>query len=273
MELEAFQNWKRIVVKVGSSTLTHETGMLNIRRLEKLVKVLADLKNAGREIVLVSSGAIAVGFGKLGIVKERPEDTPSRQAAAAVGQCELMYIYDKLFSGYNHTVSQLLLTRDVIDSSRRLENVVNTFDRLLGFGVIPIVNENDTVSVEEIEFGDNDSLSAIVATICKAQALVILSDIDGLYDADPRQNPTAKLIPVVEQLDDDILRHAGGAGSQRGTGGMVTKLHAAQIATEAGIQMVICNGQDPDNLYRLFDGEPVGTWFRAREKAAGISFK
>lgn len=170
MELEAFQNWKRIVVKVGSSTLTHETGMLNIRRVEKLVKVLADLKNTGREIILVSSGAIAVGFGKLGIVKDRPEDTPSRQAAAAVGQCELMYIYDKLFSEYNHTVSQLLLTRDVIDSSRRLENVVNTFDRLLSFGAIPVVNENDTVSVEELEFGDNDSLSAIVATICKCSS-------------------------------------------------------------------------------------------------------
>ncbi len=258
--MEAFLNAKRIVVKVGTSTLTHDSGQINIRRIEKLVQVLADIKNSGREVILVSSGAIAVGVGKLHL-QQKPADTPSKQAAAAIGQCELMYLYDKLFGEYNHVVSQVLLTRDILEEEGRKRNVVNTFHKLLEFSSIPIVNENDTTAVEEIEFGDNDTLSAIVAILCGADALVILSDIDGLYDSDPKQNPTAKLIEEVHTIDDNILALAGGAGSSRGTGGMITKIHAAQIACGAGIHMVIMNGSDPRNLYKLFDGEPAGTHF------------
>lgn len=262
--LNAFVNAKRVVVKVGTSTLTHESGQINIRRIEKLVKVLADIKNSGKEVILVSSGAIAVGVGKLHLQK-KPSDIPAKQAAAAIGQCELMYIYDKLFAEYNHVVSQVLLTRDVVEEEKRKQNVINTFEKLLEFGSIPIVNENDTIAIEEIEyvdkFGDNDTLSAIVAVLCKADALVILSDIDGLYDCDPRQNPTACLIQKVYTIDEKIVSLAGGAGSARGTGGMVTKIHAAQIACEAGIHMVIMNGAEPLKLYKVFDGEEIGTHF------------
>ena len=255
--MASFQDAKRIVVKVGSSTLTYETGMINIRRVEKLVKVLADLRNSGKEIVLVSSGAVAVGVGKLGL-KERPHDTPSKQAAAAVGQCELMYLYDKLFAEYNHNVAQILLTRDIVEVEKRTENVVNTFNRLLEMGVIPVVNENDTVAVEEIEFGDNDTLSAIVATLVGADALILMSDIDGLYTANPHENPNATLIRRVETIDDSILSIAGGAGSNRGTGGMITKIHAAQIACSKGIDMAIIQGENPDLLYDLMEGKEVG---------------
>ncbi|PWL57758.1 glutamate 5-kinase [Merdimmobilis hominis] len=258
--MASFQDAKRIVVKVGSSTLTYETGMINIRRVEKLVKVLADLRNSGKEIVLVSSGAVAVGVGKLGL-KERPHDTPSKQAAAAVGQCELMYLYDKLFAEYNHNVAQILLTRDIVEVEKRTENVVNTFNRLLEMGVIPVVNENDTVAVEEIEFGDNDTLSAIVATLVGADALILMSDIDGLYTANPHENPNATLIRRVETIDDSILSIAGGAGSNRGTGGMITKIHAAQIACSKGIDMAIIQGENPDLLYDLMEGKEVGTHF------------
>ncbi len=265
MGLDAFVNAKRVVVKVGTSTLTHESGQIHIRRIEKLVQVLADIRNSGREIILVSSGAIAVGVGKLHL-PQRPADTPSKQAAAAIGQCELMYLYDKLFGEYNHVVSQVLLTRDILEEEKRKRNVVNTFQKLLEYGSIPIVNENDTTAVEELEFGDNDTLSAIVAVLCGADALIILSDIDGLYDGDPRQNPTAKPIGEVYHVDDRILALAGGVGSSRGTGGMITKVHAAQIACGAGIHMVIMNGSDPSDLYKIFDGETLGTHFFPESK-------
>ncbi len=262
--MECFQKSRRVVVKVGTSTLTHNTGLINIRRIEQFIKVLADIRNSGRDLILVSSGAIAVGVGKLGL-KERPADTPSKQAAAAVGQCELMYLYDKLFSEYNQNVAQVLLTRDVFETEKRNVNVHNTFMRLLEMGAIPIVNENDTVSVEEIEFGDNDTLSAMVATIVDADALIIISDIDGLYDDNPRVNPKAKLIHRVEQIDERIKSLAHGAGSARGTGGMVTKINAAEIACPKGIDVAIVNGSDPAVLYDLFDGKQVGTHFVAQK--------
>ena len=265
MNENCFQKAKRVVVKVGTTTLTHAGGSVNIRGVERLVKTLADLKNASRELVLVSSGAIAVGMGAIGL-PQRPYDIPSKQAAAAVGQCELMYLYDKLFSEYNHNVSQVLLTRDVVEDEHRKQNVINTFERLLEWGVLPIVNENDTVSYEEIVIGDNDTLSAIVAKLVRADALVLLSDIDGLYTADPREDPNAQLIPVVEEIDERILSLAGGSGSALGTGGMVTKIHAAQIAGEAGIDMAILNGSNPDLLYDLFDGKAVGTHFKGGKK-------
>ena len=249
----------RIVIKVGTSTLAHRTGLMNIQRVERLVKVLADLKNSGKEIILVSSGAIGVGAGKMGL-KSRPADTPSKQACAAIGQCELMYCYDKYFSEYNHVVAQVLLTRDIIDSPERKENVVNTFQHLLHFGVIPVVNENDTVSVEEIEFGDNDTLSAIVGTLAGADLLVILSDIDGVFDGDPRSNPDAKLISRIPAITDEVRALAGDRGSTLGTGGMITKLTAAQIGLDAGFPTVIMNGSAPELLYQLFEGEGVGTW-------------
>ena len=255
-----------MVVKVGTSTLTHKTGRLNIRRVEALVKTLADLQNAGKQIILVTSGAIGLGVAKLGMA-ERPSDTPSKQACAAVGQCELMYMYDKQFSDYNLTVAQLLLTKYILLEDRR-RNVENSLRKLLDMGVIPIVNENDTVAIDELELevGENDSLAAIVAEIAKAELLVILSDIDRLYDSDPRTNPDAKLIPVVEQIDEHIVEMAGGAGTSRGTGGMKTKINAAKIANDAGIDMVIMNGEKPGRLYDLFDGKPVGTVFKAHEK-------
>lgn len=261
--MNCFASAKRIVIKVGTSTLTYETGLLNIRRVEAFVKVLADLKNSGREIVLVTSGAIGVGVGKLGLT-ERPKDTPGRQAAAAVGQSELMQIYDNAFMGYNHTVAQILLTKDIIDDDNRCVNVVNTFERLISLKAVPIVNENDTVATDELEgenFGDNDTLSAIVAVLVHADALVIMSDIDGLFDDNPRNNPDAKLIPVVKEINAEIETHAHGSGSKRGTGGMTTKLHAAKIATKAGIDMAVINGVNPHTLYKLFDGEQVGTHF------------
>jgi glutamate 5-kinase len=258
--LSVLNDAKRVVVKVGTSSLTYHTGALNIRRIEMLVKVLSDLKNSGKEVVLVSSGAIGVGVGELGL-KEKPSDTPTKQACAAVGQCELMYIYDKQFSMYHHKVAQVLLTRDIIEDERRKKNVMNTFDRLLEMGVIPIVNENDTVSVEEIEFGDNDTLSAMVGKLCGADLLIILSDIDGLYDSDPRQNPQAKVIHKVDEITDDIRALAGGKGSELGTGGMITKLNAAQMAIGYGFPMIILNGQRPNDLYELYDGKIVGTIF------------
>lgn len=253
----------RIVVKVGTSTLTYENGRLNLRRIETLVRVLSDIKNSGREIILVTSGAIGVGTGQLGLT-ERPRDTAGKQAAAAVGQCELMYSYDKQFSTYGHVTAQVLLTRDVVEDGHRKDNVVNTISRLLEYGAVPIVNENDTVAVEEIEFGDNDTLSAIVAVLSHADALVMLTDIDGLYTADPRSHADARLIPVVAAIDDTLRGAASGAGSSRGTGGMITKLNAAEIATGAGIPTVIMNGANPRRLYDLFDGEPVGTLFPGR---------
>lgn len=257
---------KRVVFKVGTSTLTHATGRLNLRRVERLVRTLADIRNSGREIILVSSGAIGVGVGKLGL-KRRPTDVPSKQAAAAVGQCELMYMYDKQFSEYSHTVAQVLITGDDISDAQRKQNVCNTFERLLDFGAIPIVNENDTVAVEEIMIGDNDTLSAIVASLTHADLLVILSDIDGLYDKDPHKYQDARLIRTVSGVTDEILALAGGKGSELGTGGMFTKLHAAQVAQENGIDMIIMNGRDPARIYDIFDPQApfTGTLFKARE--------
>lgn len=256
----------RIVVKVGTSTLAHPTGRLNIARIETLCKVLSDLKNAGHEIILVSSGAIAMGVGKLNL-RQRPKDIPTKQAAAAIGQCELMYTYDKLFTEYNHTVAQLLITGPDVKDPLRKKNFHNTLERLLDLGVLPIINENDTVSTEEIVIGDNDTLSATVAASIRADLLVILSDIDGLYDSDPRKNPDARLISVVPELTDDIRALAGGEGSSLGTGGMVTKLRAAAIATGAGCEMMIANGQNPPILYDITAGKAVGTRFLTKEAA------
>lgn len=254
---------KRIVVKLGTSTLTHKTGRLNIRRMESLVKVLADLQNSGKEIVIVSSGAVGLGVGKLGL-REKPTDTPTKQACAAVGQCELMHLYDDQFDKYGIPVAQILLTKTIIENER-LKNVENTFEKLISMGVVPVVNENDTVAIDELELeiGENDSLSAIVAKIAKADLLVILSDIDGLYDSDPHKNPEAHLIPVVTEIDEHIEDVAGGAGSALGTGGMRTKINAAKIANEAGIDMIIMNGDSPDKLYELFENNQTGTIFIA----------
>ncbi|MGN0620763.1 MAG: glutamate 5-kinase [Porcipelethomonas sp.] len=255
---------KRIVIKLGTSTLTHKTGRLNIRRMGSLVKVLADLQNSGKEIIIVSSGAIGLGVGKLGL-REKPKDTPTKQAAAAVGQCELMYLYDDLFENYGIPVAQILLTKAILETERK-KNVENTFEKLISMGVIPIVNENDTVAIDELELeiGENDSLSAIVAKLAKAELLVILSDIDGLYDSDPRKNPDAKLIPVVTEITEHIENIAGGAGSELGTGGMATKINAARIAGEAGIDMIIMNGDNPYKLYDLFENTETGTLFIAK---------
>lgn len=258
----------RIVVKVGTSTLAHPTGRLNIQRMEKLCKVLSDLKNMGHEIILVSSGAIAMGFGKLNL-SERPKDVPTKQASAAVGQCELMYIYDKLFTEYNHTVAQLLITApDIEEGGVRKQNFHNTLARLLELGALPVINENDTISTEEFGIGDNDTLSAIVAVTIQADLLILLSDIDGLFDGDPRKNPDAKLIDTVEKIDELIISLGGGSGSSLGTGGMATKLRAAQMATAAGCEMVIANGQSPEVLYDVAAGKRVGTRFLAKRDEA-----
>ncbi|MBR3817559.1 MAG: glutamate 5-kinase [Clostridia bacterium] len=256
---------KRMVVKVGTSTLTYDTGKINLRRMSKLAQVLSDLKNAGMEIVLVTSGAIGVGVGKLGL-KERPKDTPGRQAAATVGQCELMFLYDKFFGEYGNITGQLLVTKDDFDNEERHRNLHNSFMKLFEYGAIPVVNENDSVAVEEIVYGDNDSLSAHVAEIVNADALVILTDIDGLFSANPREDENAVLIHSVEEINDDILALAGGNGTSRGTGGMITKLHAAKIATTAGIDTVVMNGSDPEDIYKLIDGRQIGTLFKAEVK-------
>ena len=250
----------RIVVKIGTSTLAHTTGHLNIRRVEQLCKVISDIKNAGHEVIVVSSGAIGMGVGKLGL-RERPKDIPTKQAAAAVGQCELMYTYDMLFGQYNHTVAQLLITGDDVENEQRHQNFSNTLNRLLELGAIPIINENDTVATSEIVIGDNDTLSAIVAESVQADKLVLLSDIDGLYTADPHKDPNAKLISVVNKLDESVYALAGVSSSNQGTGGMVTKLQAAKICMDCHCDMIIANGDDPDNLYRIVDGLQIGTTF------------
>ena len=254
----------RIVVKVGTSTLAHATGRLNIRHVEELVKVLSDLKNAGHEIILVSSGAIGMGVGKLNL-PGKPSDMPTKQAAAAVGQCELMYTYDRLFLAYNHTVAQVLLTGEDVDHPERRENFENTMERLLELGALPIINENDTIATAEIKVGDNDTLGAIVACCVRADLLVLLSDIEGLYTADPRNDPAATLIPVVEEVTPDIEALAGGVGSSLGTGGMATKLRAAKMVTTQGCDMVITNGERPDRLYDIAQGKAVGTRFLAKK--------
>ena len=250
----------RIVVKIGTSTLAHPTGHLNIRRVEQLCKIMSDIKNAGHEVILVSSGAIGMGVGKLGL-RERPKDIPTKQAAAAVGQCELMYTYDKLFSEYHHTVAQLLITGDDTKNAARHQNFTNTLNRLLQLGALPIINENDTVSTDEIVIGDNDTLGAIVAKSVHADLLILLSDIDGLYTADPHKDPNAKLLPRVTAIDQSILDLAGVSSTTQGTGGMVTKLRAAQICLNCSCDMVIANGHDPENLYAILDGQNIGTRF------------
>ena len=251
----------RIVVKIGTSTLAHSTGHLNIRRVEQLCKVMSDIKNAGHEVILVSSGAIGMGVGKLGL-RQRPGDIPTKQAAAAVGQCELMYTYDKLFGEYHHTVAQLLITGDDIACEKRHINFSNTLNRLLELGALPILNENDTIATDEIVIGDNDTLAAIVAQSVKADKLILLSDIDGLYTADPHNDPNAKLIHTVHKVDDTIKSLAGVSSTKQGTGGMVTKLRAAEICLGCGCEMVIANGKNPDLLYDILDGKQVGTTFR-----------
>ena len=257
------QDAKRVVVKVGTSSLTYENGKLNLRRMETLCKVLTDLQNAGRQVVLVTSGAIGVGMGKLGQTR-RPTETEKKQALAAVGQCELMFMYDKLFGEYNQMVAQVLLTGDVVEQPASRRNVENTFRELIELGIIPVVNENDTVAIDELvgsHFGDNDTLSAVVAQLVEADALVILTDIDGLYDSDPRKNPDARRIPVVKEITDEVRALAGGAGSNRGTGGMATKIKAAEIANRQGIPCCVVSGEDPHVLYQLFDGAQIGTIF------------
>lgn len=250
----------RIVVKVGTSTLAHAGGLLNIRRVEELCKVLSDLKNAGNDIILVTSGAIGMGTGKLQL-KSKPTDIAGKQAAAAVGQCELMYTYDKLFSEYNHTVAQLLMTGDDFEHADRYNNFINTMNKLLEFSALPIINENDTVSTDEIKVGDNDTLSAMVAVSVKADLLILLSDIDGLFTSDPHKNSEATLISVVSEITDEIRSLAGDKGSSLGTGGMKTKIRAAEISTSKGCDMVIANGENPYVLYDIVDGKSVGTRF------------
>lgn len=259
------ENKKRIVVKVGSSTITHPHGGLNYRKIDRLAMVLSDIKNSGHEVILVSSGAVAAGVAKLRM-KQRPHEMKEKQAAASVGQCELMFTYDKYFSLYTQTVSQLLLTKTVISNKILRENAVNTLETLLSYGVIPIVNENDSVAVDEIAYGDNDTLSAVTAKIISADLLILLSDIDGLFDDDPSINENAKLIPVVEELTEDIYQLAKGASSNTGTGGMITKLNAAEIATTANMDMVIANGANPDILYHILENTAACTIFKRKEE-------
>ncbi|WP_303820103.1 glutamate 5-kinase [Ruminococcus flavefaciens] len=256
---------KRIVIKLGTSTLAHKTGKLNIRRMTNLVRVISDLHNSGREIIMVSSGAVGLGAGKLGL-PEKPKDTKTKQAVAAIGQCELMHVYDDMFAKYSVTVAQILLTKTIINNPNHCENFMNTVEKLVNMDVIPIVNENDTIAIDELELeiGENDSLSALVAELSGADLLLILSDIDALYDDDPRSNPDAKPIPLVEEITPEIEAMAGGAGSSLGTGGMSTKITAAKIATNAGIDMVIMNGRDPEKLYDLFEDKEIGTLFKAK---------
>lgn len=258
---------KRVVVKVGTSTLTHTSGRANIREMEALVRVLSDMMNQGIQVVLVTSGAIGIGVGKLGL-PQRPRDTPGKQAAATVGQCELMYMYDKMFSEYGHKVGQLLITKADVEDPERHRNLCATFEKLFAWNVIPVINENDAVAVEEIVYGDNDSLSAIVAELIHAQALVILTDIDGLYDANPKTNPHARRIPRVDAITDDIRSLASGAGSHLGTGGMETKIRAAEIATRAGVDTYVINGTPPTNIYQWLDGQDIGTVFKAVKQHA-----
>lgn len=259
-----FRDSRRVVVKVGTSTLTHSTGHLNLRRIESLVKVLSDLQNSGMQVVLVSSGAVSAGVAKVGFGKF-PKEAEEKQAMAAIGQSELMKIYDRFFSDYGHTVAQILMTKEVLTTPERRVAAENTFRRLLEMRCIPIVNENDSVSTDELtKFGGNDILSAYVAMLCDADLLINMSDVDGLYDSDPRTNPDACLISRVEDID-AIALGAGDAGTERGTGGMIAKLRAAKLVTEEGIPMFILNGHDPEILYTLMDGGHVGTYFTAKK--------
>ena len=258
---------QKTVIKVGTSTLTYDNGKVNYRRIESLCKVLADLQNSGEDIMLVSSGAVGVGMGKTGLSR-RPSEIKKKQALAAIGQCELMYMYDKIFGEYNHSVAQILLTADAVETETKRQNINNTIDELLLMGIIPIINENDTVATDELEgnnFGDNDMLSAIVSHITGADRLIILTDIDGLYDSNPRQNENAKKIDVVTKINKTILDMAAGTGSNRGTGGMITKLQAADYATKRGIEVHVMNGNNPKQIYDIFEGKTPGTKFLKRD--------
>lgn len=266
---DKIKDYNRIVVKVGTSTLTYSNGNINLSRIEKLVRILSDIMNSGKEVILVTSGAIGVGVSKLKL-KEKPKTIREKQAVAAVGQCELMHIYSKFFGEYSHVVGQVLLTRDVVEDDHVRNNVCNTFETLMENGIIPIVNENDTVAIDEIEnivrFGDNDNLSAIVSKLVKADILIILSDIDGFYDSDPRKNENSKLIREITEITEELESCCGGAGSSLGTGGMITKLSAAKAATEAGVDMVLANGENPEILLNILNGEEVGTLFISNNK-------
>jgi len=267
---ERLKDAKRIVVKVGTSTLTYDTGKMNFTRIDRLARILSDLANQGKEVILVSSGAIGVGVGMLKL-KERPNNIREKQAVAAVGQCELMHIYSKFFSEYGHIVGQILLTRDILNNDYGRENVINTFEELLLKGVIPIVNENDSVSVEEIKagqedtFSENDTLSAIVAKLTRADLLIILSDIDGFYDCDPKKNECSNLISIIKEITPEIEKCAEGAGTKRGTGGMITKLNAAKIATSSGVDVVLANGDKPEIIMDIINGENIGSLFIAKK--------
>lgn len=257
---------KRTVIKVGTSTLTYENGKINYRRIESLCKVISDLQNRGEQIIFVSSGAIGVGMGKVGL-ESRPQETRKKQALAAIGQCELMFMYDKLFGEYNHSVAQILLTRYAVETIQKRQNVINTIEELLDMNIIPVINENDTVAIDELEgnnFGDNDMLSAIVSRLVRADRLIILTDIDGLYDSNPKTNPDARKIDTVTEITPEILNMAAGTGSNRGTGGMITKLQAADYATQKGTDVYVINGSNPEDLYEIFDGNNIGTVFCAR---------
>ena len=263
--MKHIKNCKRIVVKVGTSTLTYDGGALNFRRIETLVRTLSDFKNAGHEVVLVSSGAVSAGYAKLAL-SSYPDTLEKKQACAAVGQSQLMKLYENFFSTYGYTVAQILMTKDVVDDPHRLGLVRNTFYSLIEMGCIPIVNENDSVSCDGIKFGGNDTLSAYVAIACNADLIINLSDIDGLYDKDPRKFDDAKLIDRVDEINDEIKACAGGAGTTRGTGGMITKINAAEIASNSGIPMLIINGENPLVLYDILDGKHIGTYFAAKNK-------
>ena len=265
---DEIKSYKRIVVKVGTSTLTYNNGKINLHRIEKLTRVLSDMMNSGKEVVLVTSGAIGVGVSKLNL-KEKPKTIREKQAVAAVGQCELMHIYSKFFGEYSHVVGQVLLTRDVVEDNHVRNNVCNTFETLLENGIIPIVNENDTVAIDEIEnivrFGDNDNLSAIVANLVKADLLIILADIDGFYEKDPRHNEDSVMLKEVREITKELEDCCGGAGSNLGTGGMITKLMAAEKAMDAGVSMILANGENPEILVDIINGEEIGTLFLGKK--------
>ncbi|MBO4941110.1 MAG: glutamate 5-kinase [Clostridia bacterium] len=265
MDYSRFKNLKRVVIKVGTSSLTYETGKLNIKKIENIVRVISDLKNRGIQVVLVSSGAVGAGVGKLNLT-EKPSDTRKKQALAAIGQATLVSMYDRFFSEYGHSSAQVLLTKFILDDPERYQNTKNTFETMFEYGVIPIVNENDVISTYELEFGDNDTLSAYIAELVEADLLILLSDIDGLFDKNPATCPDAKIIPVVNKIDETIYSVAGGAGSRRGTGGMLTKLKAAEIVTPKGIDMIISNGAYPERIYDIFEGKQVGTLFVGHTK-------
>ncbi len=263
---EHLKDAHRIVIKVGTSTLTYDTGKINFTRIDKLARIISDLSNQGKEVILVTSGAIGVGVDKLKL-PERPKTIREKQAVAAVGQCELMHMYSKLFSEYGHIVAQILLTRDIMSDESCCKNVVNTFETLLEKGIVPIVNENDSVSIVELKvgqkdtFSENDTLSAIVAKLTNADLLIILSDIDGFFDSDPRKNPNSKMLSVIKEITPEIEHCADGAGTKRGTGGMVTKLKAAKIATKSGVDVVLTNGSHPETIMDIINGQDIGTVF------------